>query len=175
VHRLDIDTSGVLLFATEEAVWRDLRAAFSEHRVEKTYRAIVVGRLEQEGFAEVGLVTARHRPARVRVVDDEELVRARGARMGELSYHPVEVFDDASLVEVRPRTGHLHQIRVTLAHLGHPVAGDATYGASSDPVGAPRQMLHAARAAWEGGEAESPDAADFCEVLARLREQAGGS
>jgi 23S rRNA pseudouridine1911/1915/1917 synthase len=175
VHRLDIDTSGVLLFATEEAVWRDLRAAFSEHRVEKTYRAIVVGRLEQEGFAEVGLVTARHRPARVRVVDDEELVRARGARMGELSYHPVEVFDDASLVEVRPRTGHLHQIRVTLAHLGHPVAGDATYGASSDPVGAPRQMLHAARAAWKGGEAESPDAADFCEVLARLREQAGGS
>jgi 23S rRNA pseudouridine1911/1915/1917 synthase len=169
VHRLDVDTSGVLLFATREDAWQALRTAFREHRVEKTYRAIVVGKLSQEGFAEVGLMTARHRPARVRVVGEEELVRARGARIGELSYHPLEVFDDASLVEVRPRTGHLHQIRVTLAHLGHPVAGDRTYGDARDQIGAPRQMLHAARASWKGGEAESPDPADFAEVLARLR------
>ena len=54
VHRLDVDTSGVLLFATEEAVWQDLRTAFSEHRVEKTYRAIVVGRLEGDGAIELG-------------------------------------------------------------------------------------------------------------------------
>jgi 23S rRNA pseudouridine1911/1915/1917 synthase len=170
VHRLDVDTSGVLLFATREDAWQTLRAAFSEHRVEKTYRAIVVGQLSQDGFAEVGLVTARHRPARVRVLDDDELVRARGARIGELSYRPLEVFDDATLVEVRPRTGHLHQIRVTLAHLGHPVAGDRTYGHARDRVAAPRQMLHAARASWRGGEAESPDPTDFAELLARLRE-----
>ena len=114
-------------------------------------------------------MTARHRPAKVRVVDDDELVRARGARIAELSYRPLEVFDEATLVEVKPRTGHLHQIRVTLAHLGHPVAGDATYGGKDDPLGVPRQLLHAARAAWSGGEAESPDPPDFSEVVARLR------
>jgi len=175
VHRLDVDTSGVLLFATAEETWRSLRAAFSEHRVEKVYRAVVVGRLEQEGAAELGLVTARHRPARVRVVTDDELVRARGARIAELSYRPLEVFDDATLVEVVPRTGHLHQIRVMLAHLGHPVAGDATYGDARDRLGAPRQLLHAARAAWQGGEAESPDPRDFSEALAALRAGATGA
>ena len=66
VHRLDVDTSGVLLFATEEEVWQRLRRAFQTQRVEKVYRALVCGRLEHEGRAEGGRVMARHRPARVR-------------------------------------------------------------------------------------------------------------
>jgi 23S rRNA pseudouridine1911/1915/1917 synthase len=74
-----------------------------------------------------------------------------------------------TLLEVRPLTGFLHQIRATLAHLGFPVAGDRSYGPASDPTGAARQMLHAARVAFEEIEAESPDAADFAALCAGLR------
>jgi 23S rRNA pseudouridine1911/1915/1917 synthase len=166
VHRLDVDTSGVLLVATQQAAWERLRGAFAEHRVEKVYRAIVLGRVLGAGSAELPLVTARHRPARVRVAEPSE--RARGARWAVLAYRPLEVFDAATLLEVRPRTGFLHQIRVTLAHLGFPVAGDRTYGPATDATGAARHMLHAARVAVDEIEAASPDAADFAELLARL-------
>ena len=167
-HRLDVDTSGALLFATREGTWQRLRAGFRERRVEKTYRAIVHGH-PGSGSALFGLVMARHRPARVRVVGERERESARGVRVGELSWRCLKCFGAASLVEVRPRTGFLHQIRATFAHLGHPVAGDRTYGAPADPSGAPRQMLHAARAAVDEIVAESPDPDDFAALCARLR------
>ncbi|MBW2576924.1 MAG: RluA family pseudouridine synthase [Deltaproteobacteria bacterium] len=166
VHRLDVDTSGVLLFGTEEAAWQRLRGAFREHLVEKIYRALVIGALEGEGSLEVGLVTARHRPARVRVVAEAELERARGVHIGVLRWRSLEVFGGVTLVEVRPKTGFLHQIRVSLAHLGFPVLGDRTYGPASDPIAVPRQMLHAAHASWGEIEASSPDPADFEAALA---------
>ncbi len=174
-HRLDVDTSGVLLFATEEAAWQRLRGAFREHLVEKTYRALVIGALEGEGSLEVGLVTARHRPARVRVVADAELERARGVHIGVLRWRSLEVFGGVTLVEVKPKTGFLHQIRVSLAHLGFPVLGDRTYGPANDPVAVPRQMLHAAYAGWGEIEASSPDPADFAAALARCAALSGGA
>ena len=167
VHRLDVDTSGVLLFATEEDAWQRLRGAFREHWVEKSYRALVIGLLEGEGSLEVGLVTARHRPARVRVVAEAELERARGAHIGVLSWRSLEVFGGAALVEVMPKTGFLHQIRVSLAHIGFPVLGDHSYGPASDPIPVPRQMLHATRASWGEVEASSPDPDDFRAALAQ--------
>ena len=167
VHRLDVDTSGVLLFATEEAAWQRLRGAFREHLVEKSYRALVVGALEGEGSLELGLVTARHRPARVRVVADAELRSARGAHIGVLRWRSLEVFAGATLVEVLPKTGFLHQIRVSLAHLGFPILGDRTYGPASDPIPVARQMLHAARASWGEIDASSPDPDDFRAALAQ--------
>ena len=167
VHRLDVDTSGVLLFATEEDAWQRLRGAFREHLVEKSYRALVIGALEGEGSLEVGLVTARHRPARVRVLAEAEIERARGAHIGVLSWRALEVFGSVTLVEVRPKTGFLHQIRVSLAHLGFPVLGDRSYGPASDPIPVPRQMLHAARVSWGEVEASSPDPDDFRAALAQ--------
>jgi len=167
VHRLDVDTSGVLLFATEEAAWQRLRGAFREHLVEKSYRALVIGALEGEGSLELGLVTARHRPARVRVVAEAELERARAVHVGALRWRSLEVFGGVTLVEVRPKTGFLHQIRVSLAHLGHPVLGDRTYGPAKGPIAVPRQMLHAAHARWGEIEASSPDPADFEAAVAR--------
>jgi 23S rRNA pseudouridine1911/1915/1917 synthase len=163
VHRLDVDTSGVLLFATDELRWLDLREAFRSHKVEKRYRALVHGRLEGEGELVLHLAVVRHRPARVGVV-------AAGdgrSRRTQLRWRSVETFEAATLVEVAPRTGFLHQIRASLAELGHPLLGDVAYGA---PAGsAPRHLLHAARVAVDDVAAESPDAADFAEALAELR------
>jgi 23S rRNA pseudouridine1911/1915/1917 synthase len=76
----------------------------------------------------------------------------------------------ATLLEVTMETGFLHQIRATLAYLGHPLAGDALYGDERAlALGARRQMLHAARVAFEEIEAESPDPADFRALLEELR------
>src|SRR5262249_9364033 len=171
VHRLDVDTSGVLLVATEEGAWRRLREAFARHRVEKVYRAIGHGRIEAAGSAEIPLALGRHRPARVRVA----LQGARGARTAELSWTPLQRFADATLVEVRPRTGFLHQIRVALAHLGHPVLGDRVYAAGDAAHAAPRQMLHAAALRFEEVAAESPDPEDLRALLARLRSGAAAT
>lgn len=168
VHRLDVDTSGVLLLATREQTWQRLRTAFAQHRVEKRYRALVGGGLQGQGSLEVGLVTARHRPARVRVVVGDELRSARGVRMGVLHWLSLRVFDDATLVEVRPRTGFLHQIRVSLAYLGHPVLGDRTYGSASEAAAAARHMLHAERVHFEEIEAISSVPVDFRQAEEKL-------
>lgn len=170
VHRLDVDTSGVVLFALEEAVWRRLRAAFREQRVEKTYRALVAGSLEGAGRETARLEVARHRPARVKVLPPEPPGRGRSA---ELGWRVLESFGEATLLEVRPRGGFLHQIRAMLAHRGHPVVGDRTYGGARVPGLAARHLLHAAalRVA-EGPEvvlARSPDPPDFEAALRRLR------
>ncbi len=168
VHRLDVDTSGVQLFATQEACWRRLRDAFREHRVEKVYRALVSGRLEEGGSLRAWLVVARHRPARVRVLAASERDRARGAREVVLSWKPLEWRADASLVEVRPVTGFLHQIRAVMAHLGHPLLGDSGYAPPQVAAAAPRHMLHASALRFEELAVESPDPDDFRSCLASL-------
>jgi 23S rRNA pseudouridine1911/1915/1917 synthase len=170
VHRLDVETSGVLLIATAEETWQRLRAAFGEQRVDKLYRALALGRLEEGGGEiEVPLLTARHRPARVRVARPEEQ-HARGVRPAHLAWRALEVFQHATLVEVRPRTGFLHQIRAIFAELGHPLAGDRAYGPPADPTGAARHMLHASAIAVDEIEAQVEDAADFARVVESLRE-----
>jgi 23S rRNA pseudouridine1911/1915/1917 synthase len=163
VHRLDVETSGCLAFATAEPAWRRLREAFRRHAMEKVYRAIALGRLAGEGTLELELVVARHRPALVRA--------APGGHRVALAWRVLEPLAGATLVEVRPVTGFLHQIRAGFAHLGHPLAGDARYGAAEagDPSGASRAMLHASRLAGAGVEAEAPDPADFAAAVARLR------
>jgi 23S rRNA pseudouridine1911/1915/1917 synthase len=170
VHRLDVDTSGVLLIATAEQAWQRLRAAFTSQRVTKVYRAIALGRLEGEGEVRVSLLTARHRPARVRVARQGEQERARGARPAELRWRALEALADATLVEVRPTTGFLHQIRAIFAELGHPLAGDRTYGPPADATGAARHMLHASEIDFEEISARAADAPDFAALLASLRD-----
>jgi 23S rRNA pseudouridine1911/1915/1917 synthase len=163
VHRLDTPTSGCLAFAYEEEAWQSLRTAFRRHRMEKTYRAIVLGSLAGGGTLELGMVVAQHRPARVRVAPE--------GRRVVLGWTALEALLGATLVEVRPVTGFLHQIRAAFAHLGHPLAGDESYGAAEagDPSGAARVMLHASRLAGAEILAEAPDPRDFQETLARLR------
>jgi 23S rRNA pseudouridine1911/1915/1917 synthase len=165
-HRLDVDTSGAVLFATDEPTWQRLRAAFRAHRVEKVYRALVLGRVAPGDVeVRVSLSVARHRPAYVRAVEPG----ARGSRRTSLRYRALAHGGGVTLVEIRPRTGFLHQIRATFAHLGHPLCGDRTYGppADQDPSGAARHLLHASRVAVDEIAAESPDPPELAQAVER--------
>jgi 23S rRNA pseudouridine1911/1915/1917 synthase len=171
VHRLDVDTSGALLVARRQQDWLRLRAAFTGQRITKVYRALVLGSVEEDDEIELPLLTARHRPARVRVAREGE-EEGRGVRMAQLSWRVLERLPGVTLIEVRPKTGFLHQIRAVFAFLGHPLAGDRAYGPPSDPTGAERHMLHASELAFEEIRAQADDAPDFARLLATLRSAA---
>ena len=176
VHRLDVDTSGAILVATEADAWVRLREAFHDHRVFKKYRAIVEGEIDWPGDRldlELSLCVARHKPARVRVANPEEVARGR-SRTIQQGMRKIESLAGASLIEIEPRTGFLHQIRASLAHLGHPVVGDRRYGARPGFGGATRQMLHAAEVRFEEVGGVAPESEDFQGVLEALRPSAQG-
>ena len=172
VHRLDTDTSGVVLFALDDDRWHRFRAAFSGHRVTKRYLALVHGSPPDTGRADLHLAVLRHRPARVGAVppDPSGGGGGGGTRRCTLDFTVVERFRRAALVEVDLHTGFLHQVRVSLAHLGHPLLGDDRYGKPpSDPVPCPRTMLHAASLSLEEVHAEAAPPADVAEALRALR------
>lgn len=170
VHRLDKDTSGLILFAKNAAAQRALQREFHDRRVEKVYLALVdgvpptpTGRIE----APIGR-DPRHRQ-RMAVVP-----QSRG-RDAQTYYRTLERFDEYSLLELHPRTGRTHQIRVHLAFLGCPVTGDRVYGRRKAGLPVSRQMLHAQSLRITlPGESEprlfkAPLPADFDDALAALR------
>lgn len=161
VHRLDTETSGALAVALTETGWRRLREAFTERRTEKIYHAIVQGRCPPGGDHQLHLVVRQHHPAKVVVLTEP----TRQSRSCALSYETLKMLKGATLIEVRLETGFLHQIRVMMAHLGHPVVGDSHYGAS---LQAPRTMLHAARLTVDGVTAISQTPPDFEATLTQL-------
>ncbi len=136
VHRLDRDTSGLLIIAKTDAAARHLAAQFKDRRVGKRYLALVEGTPKQR-TAEIDAPIARHHADRKRFA-----VRPDG-RAAVTVYRVQETADGRALLEVEPRTGRTHQIRVHLAALGHPVVGDRTYGTSA--AGLDRHFLHASR------------------------------
>jgi len=170
VHRLDKDTSGVMVAARSGRALRHLRGQFQRREVCKVYLALVVGRLEPA----VGRIEApigRHRRKRQQMA-----VRA-GGRDAYTTYRVREFVGDYTLIEASPETGRTHQIRVHLAAIGHPVAGDPVYGGSRAQVeGLGRQFLHAWKISFRmpSGKRtvvfEAPLASDLQAALDRLRE-----
>lgn len=148
VHRLDTLTSGVLLFATLDESWKRVREEFAARRVQKRYLARIHGSLAHRQQVSLRL---EPRGRQVRVV-------ASGGHEAVSQLEPLRRLGDESLVEVRPLTGVMHQIRATLAHLGHPVVGDRLYGSSRE---LDRHLLHAVSIRVLEFEASAPVPARF--------------
>jgi RluA family pseudouridine synthase len=167
VHRLDRDTSGVLLFALDAETHRALSMAFEANEIQKRYLALVEGRLELPVEISAALVPARR--GRMRVARPSELGKA-----ALTSVRPVELLRAATLVEAAPKTGRTHQIRVHLAHAGHPLLFDHQYGKTESTL-IKRTPLHAAslelpaRIKLTPAKIDSPMPADMAEALIALR------
>jgi tRNA pseudouridine32 synthase/23S rRNA pseudouridine746 synthase len=175
VHRLDRDTSGVLLAARSQPAAAYMGKAMMARRVRKTYLALVApgAPAPREGLIEAALLREDiGRDSRVRVCDggDPE------AKAATTRYRTLAANDQAALVELRPMTGRMHQLRVHLAHIGRPIAGDARYGGAMVLGGhaVPRLMLHAKALAFphpKGGaetRIEAPIPTDLLTLLADL-------
>jgi len=142
VHRLDRDTSGLILLARDATTHRALSAAFAERRVRKTYLAVVQGLpADRGGVINQPLARIATRPPRYGVVPLEQ-----GGKPALTRWRVLRRFEGSSLLLLQPRTGRSHQLRVHLAYLGHPVLGDPIYGDPlyGEPAAAPRLQLHAA-------------------------------
>ena len=134
VHRLDKDTSGLIIIAKNDKAHMELSEQFKNRTVTKVYQALVHGFLKPEQ----GVVEARiGRHPR----DRKRMAVVSHGREARTEYRVIQYFDDYTLLEIRPKTGRTHQIRVHLAAIGYPVVGDSTYGGRSDLLD--RQFLHA--------------------------------
>jgi 23S rRNA pseudouridine1911/1915/1917 synthase len=138
VHRLDKETSGVLVIAKNDATHRDLSKQFAERTTGKVYLALVAG-TPREKTGTIDAPIARHPVHRQRMS-----IARRAGRPAKTDYRVLKSNGDVSLVECTIHTGRTHQIRVHLHHLGHPVLGDKLYGGKRAGA-SPRQMLHASK------------------------------
>ncbi len=175
VHRLDKDTSGVMVAARSREALAALSAQFKSRVVQKRYLALVAGVIKKgSGTIETGI--GRHVKERKKIS-----VHTHHAREAVTLYKVKERFANATLVEVEIKTGRTHQIRVHMAHVGHPVLGDTTYGgaraAKAGDIPVPRQMLHAESLSLLHPETghpmtfSAPPPPDMAAVTAALRER----
>jgi RluA family pseudouridine synthase len=181
IHRLDRDTSGVILTAKTKPAAAFLGKAMMGRRFEKTYQAIVAPAAPEPPVGRIDTPLRRDEQGREAFMrtcppdhPDAESARTR--------YRTLAAGDGAALLELRPETGRMHQLRVHLASIGRPIAGDARYGGvlmlAGQPV--PRLMLHAAALAFPhpNGERMSLTAAapaDFQALADSLRSHAGAA
>lgn len=169
VHRLDKDTSGIMVIARNSYALATLGDMFKNRLVHKTYHALVKGHPPASGT--ITLAIGRNPTTKYKMTHFDNDDASSTARNAVTSYRVLEYFNDCALIEARPKTGRTHQIRVHCAALGHPILGDTTYGVTSPLI--KRQALHAHALSFnfEGTEysfsAEIPN--DFQEALNRAR------
>ncbi len=187
VHRLDKDTSGLLVVAKDEVTHRKLSAQFFHHTIEREYRALVWGRFRSsKGTIETLLGRDKRDRKKVAVMREDE----GSGKRAVTHYEVLEEYEYLSLVKLNLETGRTHQIRVHMAHKGHPVFGDETYG-GREPHSVnltailrasikntleimPRQALHAKVIGFEHPETkfkvrfESDLPGDMKEVILRI-------
>jgi 23S rRNA pseudouridine1911/1915/1917 synthase len=176
VHRLDRDTSGLILVAKSEKVRRALQSQFKERQVLKSYLTLLDGHL-QPAWGRIEAPVGRDPLHRQR------MAVLAGGREAITEYHVLEQFahqlgpaaGEYSLVEAEPKTGRTHQIRVHFASIGHPVVGDTIYGRRRPKLPVSRQFLHARRLGFkhpvtrERMDIEAPLPADLVTVMELLR------
>lgn len=169
VHRIDKDTSGLLIVAKNDRAHQGLAGQIKEHSFTRIYEAVIVGHLrEQEGT--VNAPIGRHPTNRKKMT-----VIDRNSKPAVTHYRVLEEFTGYSHVRLQLETGRTHQIRVHMAHLGHPVAGDTVYGGTKQPAGLNGQCLHAKTIGFvhpitgEYLEFESDLPAYFDEFLGKIR------
>ncbi len=141
VHRLDKDTSGLMIVAKNNPAFEYLKKQFADRKVVKKYLALVHGRVkDKKGTITKAIsLSKKDRRKRSALLDDK-------AKKAWTEYRVIKRFKDYTLLKVRIKTGRTHQIRVHLASIGHPVAGDQQYKFKRQPelAGLKRQFLHAA-------------------------------
>ena len=175
VHRIDKDTSGLMVAAKTDRAHAALARQFADHSIERRYRAITSG-LPRPAAGMVDAALARS-PA-----NRKKIAVVAGGKRAVTHYRTLESLDRAALVECRLETGRTHQVRVHLQSIGHPLLGDPVYGRSGphkallDRLGFQRQALHAARLGFVhplSGEPMSWESAappDMQELLAALQD-----
>lgn len=170
VHRLDKDTSGLLVVARSPRALTSLRTQVTSRSASRTYLALVHGRLpHREGTIDAPIGRHPRHRTKMGVVPS--------GRAAVTRYRVVETFSRHTLVEAALVTGRTHQIRVHFAYLGHPVTGDRVYGRGRDELGIGRQALHAWRlrirhpATGADLVFEAAPPADFASAVARARAQ----
>lgn len=145
VHRLDMATSGLMVFARGKAAQRALGIAFAERRVRKRYVAVVCGALAPpEGWGEIDLPLMADWPQR-----PKQKVDASGGKPSLTRYRVLNVEPGRTRVELEPVTGRSHQLRVHLTAIGHPILGDGLYAPPEVFAGARRLLLHATSLGFE--------------------------
>lgn len=137
VHRIDKDTSGLLIVAKNDAAHRSLAEQIKAHSFTREYRAVVYGRIKADGTVDAPI--ARHPQERKRMA----VVRSPAAREAVTHYFVVRHFTGFTQLRLRLETGRTHQIRVHMAYIGHPVAGDPVYGPKKVITSLGGQCLHA--------------------------------
>lgn len=180
VHRLDSDTSGIIVVAKNDAAMRDLQAQFKSRRVRKMYLALMEGHVKPPHGkidAPVGRDPKHRQKMAVRPIPQPPSLAGKGARgLGRARdavtiYRTLATLGGYTLVEAEPQTGRTHQIRVHLAFLGFPVVADGIYGKKKNALGLTRQFLHAWKIAFtlprDGREVSftAPVAEDLRKVL----------
>ncbi len=141
VHRLDKDTSGLLVVAKNDYAHAHLARQFKDHTIDRVYNAFVRGMIQHdEGVCEEPVGRAFLNRKKV-------VIRPSGGKDAVTFFRVLKRFPNATFVEIRPQTGRTHQIRVHFSHMGHPVLGDALYGVPCPQI--KRQALHARTLGFE--------------------------
>ena len=169
VHRIDRDTSGLIIAAKNDAAHQALSAQLQDHTLARTYEAVVVGNL-REDRGTVDAPIGRHHTDRKKMA-----VTDRGGRSAVTHWEVLERFPGLTHVRCRLETGRTHQIRVHMAYIGHPICGDTVYGAKKPVAGLTGQCLDAVGLRFihprtgEAVELSCPLDPEFAAILRRLR------
>jgi len=169
VHRIDKDTSGLLLVAKNDKAHISLSEQIKEHSFHRSYEAVVVGKIKENGRVEASI--GRHPVDRKKMA-----VTQKNAKQAATNYEVIENYNGYTHVKLILETGRTHQIRVHMASIGHPVVGDTVYGLKKAVKGLQGQCLHAksvgfvhpATGQWLTFDSPLPEC--FCEILDKLKQ-----